>query len=809
MEAALGRLASLAARRPVGTLLLTLLVTVAAVFPARRLTLNADLMGLLPESFESVKALRAVKDRFGGFGYVAVVASGGSPGALTSFVDDLAPKLQALPTIRYVDHKRPQAFFEQRFLYFMSLEDLDELEERISLRSNWEKRQKNPLYVALDDDPAPEVKLDDLVDKYGGAGAGRLARVKEPYYLDRERGMIALFAKPGGIGSDLNFSRRVVNDVKATVAAMDLSKYGPDFQVAYGGTFTKRVDQQDLITKDLRLTTLVAIVAILLYVVLYFRRVGAALLLFAPLLVGLVWTYGVAGLTFGRLNILTGFIGAILLGLGIDHGIHLLGRFEAELKKRSFADAIAHAFGRTGRAVVLAALTTIVAFLGLAISEFRAFREFGLLAALGVTFVALSTVLILPAALSLLSKWGWKPRDRGPGVMAGLMTRLARRPGVATAVAAVAFVALALTSLKGQFDYDTRSLAQSHLQSFKLDADLDRLLGYSMTPMVALANDAEHERAIVEAFRARKQRRGESSAIDLVTAKGDFVPVGQLEKQTRLRAIAKLIEPLEVSDFAGEDQKRFATLKQAVAAPPFTYADIPIEIRRQFEGADGGNGGSFVLIFSSLDLSDGQNAIRYADEVRRVPLPGGKSISAAGESLVMADVFSLVSREAPPVMGITLVLVFLSMWLLVGSLRKSLLCLVPAALTMVGTFGLLPLLGLSFNTLNVVMIPVLFGIGVDGGVHLVTRRSRPGQRVGALAETAQAIMAAVLTTSLGFGALVLADHSGLNSLGLVALVGLAINAVACVVVLPAVLLWMKEPDSSEGEGALADSAAAT
>lgn len=815
VETALGRLASLAARRPIATLLVLLAVTLAALVPARRLSLNADLMGLLPDDAESVQALKQVKDRFGGFGYVAVVGRGGSAQALQAFADDLAPQLERLPTVRYVDYKRPQDFFQEHVLYFLETEDLKTLEERIAERVNWEKRQKNPLFVGLDDEGPPAVEVDDLVDKYKVGGAGRLSKVRESYYIDREEGLIALFVKPSGIGSDLNFSRRVVDDVKATVSSLDLGRYGSDFRVSLGGTFTKRVDQQELITRDLRLTTLVALVGILLYVVFYFRRLGAAALLFVPLLVGLAWTYGLAGLVFGRLNILTGFIGAILLGLGIDHGIHLLGRFESELKTRPFHEAIAQAFGRTGRAVVLAALTTLVAFSGLALSEFRAFREFGILAAFGITMVVLSTVLILPASLSLLSRWGWKPRAPSAGVMGGLVQALSRRPGVATAIAGVAFLALAASSFQGRFDYDTRALAQSHLESFKLDAALDGLLGYSMTPMVVLAKDQSHERRIVEGFRARKADRADKSTIDLVMAKSDFVPPHQAEKRAVIERIGKLIEPLEASDFEGDAHARFAALQQGVKALPFGYADIPAEIRRQFEsprkpGPGGASvaaeAGSFVLVFSSLDLSDGKNAIRFAEDVRNVPLEGGGTVSAAGEPLVLADVFSLVASEAPSVMGLTLVLVFLAMWLLLGSFRKSLLCLVPAALTLVGTFGLLPLLGLSFNTLNVVMIPVLFGMGVDGGVHLVTRRMRPDERVGAIAETAQAVLAALITTALGFGALVLADHSGLNSLGWVALTGLFVNALSCVVVLPAVLLWLG--DRGRPQGAIADPAQA-
>ena len=129
---------------------------------------------------------------------------------------------------------------------------------------------------------------------------------------------------------------------------------------------------------------------VIVYVVFHFRGPRAIPLIVGPLAIGLTWTFGLASLIFGVLNILTAFVGAILLGLGIDHGIHFLERFEAErVEGADVEQAIRTTFTNTGRAVVLAGLTTAVGFAGLAISEFRAFREFGVVAAAGVISVCL------------------------------------------------------------------------------------------------------------------------------------------------------------------------------------------------------------------------------------------------------------------------------------------------------------------------------------------------------------------------------------------------------------------------------------
>jgi predicted RND superfamily exporter protein len=144
----------------------------------------------------------------------------------------------------------------------------------------------------------------------------------------------------------------------------------------------------------------------------------------------------------------------------------------------------------------------------------------------------------------------------------------------------------------------------------------------------------------------------------------------------------------------------------------------------------------------------------------------------------------MVRRESPRVMAATLVLVFLSMLVLLGSLWQALAAMLPAVVTVVGAVCLLPVVGLQLNTLNIIVIPVLLGVGVDGGVHMVAQFATGLGLQQVLTQVGPAIMGALMTTGLGFGSLLIADHSGLNSVGWVAIVGLGVNLFACLVLLP-------------------------
>ena len=104
--------------------------------------------------------------------------------------------------------------------------------------------------------------------------------------------------------------------------------------------------------------------------------------------------------------------------------------------------------------------------------------------------------------------------------------------------------------------------------------------------------------------------------------------------------------------------------------------------------------------------------------------------------------------------------------------------------------GGMRLLGLSFNFANLVTVPLIIGVGIDNGVHIVHRLRLEGDKgmIVVLRHTGRAILIAGLTTMIGFGSLALASHRGLASLGLVLLMGVGACVVTATVVLPNMLI---------------------
>jgi hypothetical protein len=790
VERTLGALAARNHRHPARALLLAVVLVAVGGLLARTLSLNANLVDLLPESFQSVQDVHEMERRFGALGWVVVVGEGADAASLQRFADDLAPQLEALPGIRYVESKRPGAFFRDRALYFLSEEDLKEVHRRLEARIAWERRQANPLFVDLVGEEPPSLDFSDLEAKYGTSAGQRLASTESDYYLDPAARRVVLLAKPDTSSADLDFSRRIIGEVRGLLDAQDLSKYGPGFRTQITGTFQKKLDQQGQIARDIAVSSAVALGLLLLYLLLHFRSALAVGLVLAPVGAGLAWTYGLVAVLFGQVNLLTGFLGAILGGLGIEHGIHLLGRYlHLRGQGETSEEATRESFTHTGGAALVSALVAALTFFVLGTSRFRAFHEFGVIAGVGMLVLIVAYVLVMPALLGLATRWGWRPR-RASVSTADAPTGhvLVRRRGLLTALSAVLLVVLLTQVGRLRFDYDFGALEDQGLPSFVLDREVNRIIGYSQSPVVMLTDTPEEEQVVLRELQERQRARGEESTIDFVASLSSLIPARQAQKQPLLQDLTRLLEDVPEERLAPEQRARLATLREQARAAPFTPQDLPPGVRQQFQGMGDGQSG-FVLVYPAVSLSDGAAIRSLAREVRGVQLPSGERLSAAGEPMVLADILEMVTHEAPLILGGATLAVLLAMWATLGGLRLALLCLTPTVVSLLALLGVMPLMGLEFNYLNILVIPVLIGTTVDAGVHLLTRLASPrSDFVAVYSETGRAICGGLLTSAVGFGALFLADHPGLNSIGALANLGFATNLLVMLVAFPALLL---------------------
>lgn len=237
---------------------------------------------------------------------------------------------------------------------------------------------------------------------------------------------LTVLVQPVAHEGDLDDSAVSVHSLRALLAEMSADAKWADVNVGLTGGPVLAVDEMDTYRKDVAVSTIAGFFSVIVLFMISFRRVLGPLLAGVCLAMAIAFTLSFAALTFGHLNLISIVFLEILIGLGIDFGIHLISRYDEE---RTYGmesgPALEAALGLTGRASAAGATTTALAFMATLFADFQGIREFGVIAAVGILFCLATMLLVLPAMVVIA--------DRGRG---GLTRR--PRPGWARTRAAVA-----------------------------------------------------------------------------------------------------------------------------------------------------------------------------------------------------------------------------------------------------------------------------------------------------------------------------------------------------------------------------------
>jgi len=176
------------------------------------------------------------------------------------------------------------------------------------------------------------------------------------------------------------------------------------------------------------------------------------------------------------------------------------------------------------------------------------------------------------------------------------------------------------------------------------------------------------------------------------------------------------------------------------------------------------------------------------------------SDEALGPPVQIYESSQLIQREYFRAAIYALVAILFVLLIDFRSLVDALCALLPVGVGFLGMFAMMGLVGMPINFANIIVMPLIFGIGVDAGVHMVHRwKIEPfGEPAGLSGGTGRGITVTMITTCIGFGCMLIAEHRGIRSLGFVMVVGLAVTLLACWMVLPAILR-MRHPHTETND----------
>ena len=811
----LERLARLQVRRPWLVMLAVLATLGPTGWLAWHLELKTSFSELLPESKPSVIEMRRTEQRLASNATLTVVAESGNVQALEAFVDALAPKLASLDPILVssVDSgtRDVQAFFEHNQALYLGLDELRDFEQRFQDAYDAKVQKAAGLDLALDSEASEGDALTAMNHEL--AARARAARREQPgvdgYYIGNARGQLAAVLVHTSLASFDPRAKELRTRVEQLIASVQPRRFAADMRVGLTGDLITSEETQEAVIHDLTYVGVCGVGLVLCAVLLYFLSLRVLIGMGLTILVGCVWTFGLARFSVGYLNTATGFLVSIIAGNGINFGIIYMARYvEARSDGQlSVADAISAAHRETHAGTLAAAAAAMVAYGSLSVTDFKGSQHFGIIGGAGMMLCWAATYLLLPAWLvaserlrPLQTRRGWRARWRGAYGLpfAWVSERAPRSLSVLGALTGVLALALAARFLTGDpMDYSLGSIRNDHgsaTSSGTLSTRVDQIVGRLGQDGRAIVTDRvdEVEPLVKELERRRDAAPKDRLPFQKVVSLFDLLPKQQEEKLLILRGIVERLAKAQrrglVSD--AEYEKLTARLPKPLAA--LTLAEIPERLARPFTEKDGTRGRIVYIVPSDgRSVYDVHYLMEWADAFREVKLPSGDIVRGSGEPIILSDMLLNVKNDAPKSIGLSLFgtllviqLAFrrrISAWLCAGSLLLGFAWLV----------AFLVLGGIKLNFLNFIALPISIGVGADYALNIM-KRYEAAAGVGlrrVVTQTGGAVILCSLTTTLGYLVLLLSINGAVRSFGLVAVAGEVSTALAAVLCLPAVLQW--------------------
>ncbi len=650
--------------------------------------------------------------------------------------------------------------------------------------------------------------------------------------------MVVPQKKRGGLTvyqDSLDHLRRLIRETQVSF---------PDVQAGVTGQEALNNDEMTTVLADMSRATWISLLGVLLLMMLILGSMRRPVIEMVSLSVGLCWTFGWTTLFIGHLNILSVVFAPLLCGLGVDYGIHWFSRFrEEELKGfPEVRDVIRSVATHAGPGIVIAGLSTALAFMPFVLTGFRGLMELGLITGVGTLLLMLADFTVIPTLSVFLAGYDpGKKRSRADAPDRNLVRLSPMVARMLLAVVVVMSMGMAWKAMGVRFDLNPLRLQAVNAEAVVWEKRLVESAERSLLAASAFASSSQELLSKSKRFEAlpvvaevqnlysflpdRQQEKipllrelihkvpelgAPGAPFDSMQVK-EFISVLErirfkmneeqaaqwganqptMDQMWRVRSLAGDVLTLLREDDAAPQrlqkyQERFHEdlsrtwefLREGTTAPVMTSDDLPAEVREMYYH----EGEYLIKIFPSESVWEEGALTRFVRGIRMVdPDVVGNPVALHVFSAAFKDACIQASLYA-------IVFIFVLLLLTFRNIPWALLALVPLVIGTLWTVGIMGWAGVDFNLANSIFMPLVVGAGVEFGVIIIHRLRDGKVKPGTLPlSTGRGVILAALTTTVGFGTLMISDHQGIFSLGFVAATGSLCVLLAALLIMPAIL----------------------
>ena len=730
---------------------------------ASHLRINLDLAGLLPEDSESIREMNNVVAKVGGGGYVIVLV-GPMTGPEKALVA-ISEKLHKLKDIKYTYFEREEFALKDKALFILPKKDFKQLTEHAQVLFSDEVVDTTGLGLVDESDHAEQVQeAKDFFEKL------KKRTSSDQYFLSLDKKYAMLLIRPLFDSTDLKRSRELIKSVRETI---DQSF---KFPYSLSGRYVEKAEEEVQFEKDISKTGIISNVAITLLLLWGLGTIAGAVSTAIFVVISMCLTAGLAAVVIGQINILTGFLLAILSGLGAEFGIHFIRRYHQERTKGAVKDvAIRNTYFHLSRkALFSSALTTSCSFFILAYSDFRGFSELGIIAGIGILVIYCVFVLAFPLMAKIL------PENfsniQSSFVLGKYPVKYGWRKGLFILIPIILF-----GLYHSRFEYDFEKLHNFPPELQKINSMTDQIFGKAITPSAIAARDKDQVIELSEWLRSEEN----DQTVDMVISLYDLVPDDMAKRQSRMQKLRTYVlqaDEKELKEKSGLTKDKILTWLETA---PYDRSFIPKPINDNF-----GEDGNILLVFPKERQGTYENIRRYAQTLQNAKkeFPG---MEVGSDTLVFAEILHHIIEDGQLVLFLFLAGTLFIFWLDFRKIKDALYLEFQLVCCIILLVSLMGLAGVPFTILNVAMIPQVLAAGIDMGVHVHHREREGHPPLISAALDSHAIQLGAIISIMGFGSLLFASSKMLKGVAWISILGQVSSYIICMIVFPLVKEFFK------------------
>ncbi len=551
--------------------------------------------------------------------------------------------------------------------------------------------------------------------------------------------------------------------------AVEKAKFNNTFNAEYFGNVAVSVANARQIKTDINYTVGAALIALIFFISLFFKRLLTPFLIFIPVVLGA--SVGLATLVFFKdsISAISLGVGAVLLGITVDFSLHVFTHFRAEGNVKKTLRDIA-------TPTIMSGLTTSSAFLCLLFMSSEAMRDLGMFAAVSVFSSAVFALIILPHFL---------PNKKGNKipVKSTLLDKFARYSFHKNKW--LKFSVLGATILffffynKVGFEDDMNNINFMPEALKTADNNLRSMGGEALKSTYVVSSSGNLEEAIKNnEFASKKlQELKEIGTIQNYTSVSSFLLSQDRQKE----------KTDNWNQFWTADRK--ANLKQAMMRQgtqlkfkDHSFSQFYALLQKEFTPVhiDSFKALQELVLKDYISTKNDQysfvSIVKMDDDKKTLvyPLFQNKEGITIFDKQFIADQFAnSLKSDFSRLANWSFLVVFIILLVFFGRIELALLTMLPILLSWEWTLGMMAVLGLKFNIVNIIICTFIFGLGIDYSIFVtkgLLHEYKYGDRILPAYKTS--ILLSALTTMCGMGVMIFAQHPALFSIASLSIIGI-------------------------------------